>query len=100
MSGSGPDPFTGPGGPQLVTGVTHDSRRVQPGDLYAALPGNQHHGAQFCQDAASAGAPAVLTDPAGPEPPRPSPPPPLVVPHPPAEPRGVASLVSPPPPPP
>ncbi len=65
MSGSGPDPFTGPGGPQLVTGVTHDSRRVQPGDLYAALPGSQHHGAKFCQDAASAGAVAVLTDPAG-----------------------------------
>jgi UDP-N-acetylmuramoyl-L-alanyl-D-glutamate--2,6-diaminopimelate ligase len=65
MSGSGPDPFTGPGGPQLVTGVTHDSRRVQPGDLYAALPGSQHHGAQFCQDAASAGAVAVLTDPTG-----------------------------------
>src|SRR5215467_11972783 len=65
MSGSGPDPFTGPGGPQLVTGVTHDSRRVQPGDLYAALPGSQHYGAQFCQDAASAGAVAVLTDPAG-----------------------------------
>jgi UDP-N-acetylmuramoyl-L-alanyl-D-glutamate--2,6-diaminopimelate ligase len=65
MSGSGPDPFTGPGGPQLVTGVTHDSRRVQPGDLYAALPGSQHHGAQFGQDAASAGAVAVLTDPTG-----------------------------------
>ncbi len=65
MSGSGPDPFTGPDGPQLVLGVTHDSRRVQPGDLYAALPGGHHHGAQFCQDAASAGAVAVLTDPAG-----------------------------------
>jgi UDP-N-acetylmuramoyl-L-alanyl-D-glutamate--2,6-diaminopimelate ligase len=64
-NGPGPDPFTGPGGPQLVLGVTHDSRRVRPGDLYAALPGGQHHGAQFCQDAASAGAVAVLTDPAG-----------------------------------
>jgi UDP-N-acetylmuramoyl-L-alanyl-D-glutamate--2,6-diaminopimelate ligase len=64
-AGPGPDPFTGPGGPQLVTGVTHDSRRVHPGDLYAALPGGQHHGAEFCQDAAAAGAVAVLTDPAG-----------------------------------
>ena len=70
MSGSGPDPFTGPGGPQLVLGVTHDSRRVRPGDLYAALPGGHHHGAQFCQDAAAAGAVAVLTDPAGREPAR------------------------------
>jgi len=33
------DPFAGPDGPRLVTGVTHDSRRVRPGDLYAALPG-------------------------------------------------------------
>ncbi len=65
MFGAGPDPFTGPGGPQLVSGVTHDSRRVRPGDLYAALPGSHHHGAQFCQDAAAAGAVAVLTDPAG-----------------------------------
>jgi UDP-N-acetylmuramoyl-L-alanyl-D-glutamate--2,6-diaminopimelate ligase len=45
--------------------VTHDSRRARPGDLYAALPGGRHHGAQFCQEAVSAGAVAVLTDPAG-----------------------------------
>jgi len=70
MSGAGPDPFTGPEGPQLVLGVTHDSRRVQPGDLYAALPGGHHHGAQFCQQAAAAGAVAVLTDQAGREPAR------------------------------
>src|ERR1700749_312691 len=62
---AGPDPFTGPGGPVTVSGVTHDSRRVQPGDLYAALPGSQHHGAAFCDDAADAGAWAVLTDPDG-----------------------------------
>ena len=48
-----------------VSGVTHDSRRVRPGDLYAALPGRQHHGAAFCDDAADAGAVAVLTDPDG-----------------------------------
>jgi UDP-N-acetylmuramoyl-L-alanyl-D-glutamate--2,6-diaminopimelate ligase len=40
---------------------------VQPGDLYAALPGSQHHGARFCVQAASAGAAAILTDPAGKE---------------------------------
>ncbi len=61
----GTDPFTGPDGPLMVSGVTHDSRRVEPGDLYAALPGGHHHGAQFCPDAARAGAVAVLTDPAG-----------------------------------
>jgi UDP-N-acetylmuramoyl-L-alanyl-D-glutamate--2,6-diaminopimelate ligase len=62
---AGPDPFAGPGGPITVSGVTHDSRRVEPGDLYAALPGSQHHGAAFCDDAADAGAVAVLTDPDG-----------------------------------
>ncbi len=48
-----------------LTGVTHDSRAVQPGDLYAALPGATVHGARFCADAATAGAVAVLTDSAG-----------------------------------
>ena len=65
MAGPGPDPFTGPHGPLLVRGVAHDSRRVRPGDLYAALAGGNHHGAEFCQAAVSAGAVAVLTDPAG-----------------------------------
>ena len=48
-----------------LTGVTHDSRSVQPGDLYAALPGANVHGAQFSRQAAQAGAVAVLTDPSG-----------------------------------
>ncbi|HVB46574.1 MAG TPA: UDP-N-acetylmuramoyl-L-alanyl-D-glutamate--2,6-diaminopimelate ligase [Streptosporangiaceae bacterium] len=48
-----------------VTGITHDSTAVQAGDLYAALPGSKHHGAAFCDQAASAGAVAVLTDPDG-----------------------------------
>ena len=48
-----------------VTGVTHASGEVRPGDLYAALPGARRHGAEFVAAAASAGAVAVLTDPAG-----------------------------------
>ncbi len=48
-----------------LSGVTHDSRRIVPGDLYAALPGSRHHGAEFSGDAAAAGAVAVLTDAAG-----------------------------------
>jgi UDP-N-acetylmuramoyl-L-alanyl-D-glutamate--2,6-diaminopimelate ligase len=48
-----------------ITGVIHDSRQVRPGDLYVALPGANTHGAAFVTDAASAGAVAVLTDPAG-----------------------------------
>jgi UDP-N-acetylmuramoyl-L-alanyl-D-glutamate--2,6-diaminopimelate ligase len=54
-----------PNGYPGVTGVTHDSRLVRPGDLYAALPGSQSHGARFCAQAAAAGAVAVLTDPEG-----------------------------------
>ncbi|GAA1628022.1 UDP-N-acetylmuramoyl-L-alanyl-D-glutamate--2,6-diaminopimelate ligase [Actinoplanes couchii] len=53
------------GGDVPVTGVTHSSREVRPGDLYAALPGANRHGAEFAADAARAGAAAVLTDPAG-----------------------------------
>jgi UDP-N-acetylmuramoyl-L-alanyl-D-glutamate--2,6-diaminopimelate ligase len=48
-----------------VTGCTHDSRAVLPGDLYAALPGAHAHGADFVAQAREAGAVAVLTDPAG-----------------------------------
>ncbi|WP_437092085.1 UDP-N-acetylmuramoyl-L-alanyl-D-glutamate--2,6-diaminopimelate ligase [Streptomyces sp. enrichment culture] len=50
-----------------VTGITHDSRAVRPGDLYAALPGARAHGADFVTQAAGLGAVAVLTDPAGAE---------------------------------
>jgi len=54
-----------PGPPAQLTGVTLDSRRVRPGDLYAALPGFTTHGARFVGMAEQAGAVAVLTDPAG-----------------------------------
>ncbi|HET9873847.1 MAG TPA: UDP-N-acetylmuramoyl-L-alanyl-D-glutamate--2,6-diaminopimelate ligase [Propionibacteriaceae bacterium] len=50
-----------------VRGITLDSRRVRPGDLYVALPGRRHHGARFAADAVRAGAVAVLTDAAGAE---------------------------------
>ncbi|MGW2837186.1 UDP-N-acetylmuramoyl-L-alanyl-D-glutamate--2,6-diaminopimelate ligase [Streptomyces sp. NPDC001493] len=50
-----------------VTGITHDSRAVRPGDVYAALPGARLHGADFAAQAAGLGAAAVLTDPAGAE---------------------------------
>ncbi|WP_234379598.1 Mur ligase domain-containing protein, partial [Streptomyces caniscabiei] len=46
-----------------VTGITHDSRAVRPGDLYAALPGARLHGADFVDQAVGLGAVAVLTDP-------------------------------------
>ncbi|TSB25690.1 UDP-N-acetylmuramoyl-L-alanyl-D-glutamate--2,6-diaminopimelate ligase [Streptomyces benahoarensis] len=48
-----------------VTGITHDSRAVRPGDVYAALPGARLHGADFVAQAADLGAAAILTDPTG-----------------------------------
>jgi UDP-N-acetylmuramoyl-L-alanyl-D-glutamate--2,6-diaminopimelate ligase len=48
-----------------LTGITHDSRAVRPGDLYAALPGERTHGARFAAQAAEAGAVAILTDETG-----------------------------------
>src|SRR4051794_6773307 len=55
----------GPGGSTadaLVTGITHDSRAVQPGDLYAALPGAHVHGADYAPEAIERGAVAMLSD--------------------------------------
>jgi UDP-N-acetylmuramoyl-L-alanyl-D-glutamate--2,6-diaminopimelate ligase len=49
----------------VVSGITMDSRLVRPGDLYVALSGAHHHGAEFARQAAEAGAVAILTDQAG-----------------------------------
>jgi len=49
----------------LVTGITHDSRQVRPGDVYMALPGAKTHGARFITAAIELGAVAVITDPVG-----------------------------------
>ncbi|GAB2752366.1 UDP-N-acetylmuramoyl-L-alanyl-D-glutamate--2,6-diaminopimelate ligase [Nocardioides salsibiostraticola] len=49
----------------LVSGISLDSRRIEPGDLYAALPGAAAHGADFVSQAVDNGAVAVLTDPEG-----------------------------------
>ena len=46
----------------VVTGVTHDSRRVRPGDLFAAVSGFERDGHAFVGDAARAGAAAVLVE--------------------------------------
>jgi UDP-N-acetylmuramoyl-L-alanyl-D-glutamate--2,6-diaminopimelate ligase len=52
----------GPNGLGFLSGLTLDSRSVEPGDLYVALPGSRVHGAAFCADAVASGAVAVLTD--------------------------------------
>ena len=48
-----------------VSGLAVDDRRVRPGDLFAALPGTETHGARFAGQAVARGAVAVLTDRAG-----------------------------------
>jgi len=46
------------------SGLTSDSRKVQPGWLFAALPGSSADGARFVKDAVARGAAAVLGTPA------------------------------------
>ncbi len=45
-----------------VYGVEIDSRKVQPGDLFLALPGEQHDGRNYIGTAAAAGACAVVAE--------------------------------------
>lgn len=49
-----------------VSGVAHDSREVQPGDLFIAITGERFDGRRFAADAVERGAVAVLAS--GPEP--------------------------------
>lgn len=48
-----------------VSGLSLDTRLVREGDLFAALPGANTHGARFAAAAVEAGAAAVLTDQVG-----------------------------------
>ena len=49
----------------VISGLSVDSRDVQPGHLFAALPGENVHGAQFITYALRMRAGAILTDRAG-----------------------------------
>jgi len=46
----------------IVTGVTCDSRRVQPGNVFVAIPGLRADGATFARQAIQAGAIAVVSE--------------------------------------
>ncbi|MFL6759154.1 UDP-N-acetylmuramoyl-tripeptide--D-alanyl-D-alanine ligase [Sphingomonas sp.] len=46
--------------PFQVTGVTFDSREVQPGDLFVAMPGTVHDGHTFVDGAFAAGAAGAI----------------------------------------
>ncbi len=52
----------GAGTDVAVTGISLNSRSIEPGDLYLALPGARRHGAEFAGQAVAAGAVAILTD--------------------------------------
>jgi len=45
-----------------IAGVHHDSREVEPRDLFVALPGRDADGARFAADAVARGAAAMLTE--------------------------------------
>src|SRR5579863_1222115 len=45
-----------------IAGLTADSRRVEPGFLFAALRGTERDGRAFARDAVARGAVAILTD--------------------------------------
>src|SRR4051794_20665867 len=47
-----------------ITGLASDSRKVQPGYLFAALAGTKTDGARFVKDAVARGAIAVMGAPA------------------------------------
>jgi UDP-N-acetylmuramoyl-L-alanyl-D-glutamate--2,6-diaminopimelate ligase len=55
------DPKIDPGAIE-IGGVTADSRAVKPGDLFVAIAGAKADGLRFVQDAAKAGAAAILAE--------------------------------------
>ena len=46
----------------MISGMQLDSRRVRPGDLFLALPGEKHDGRQFIEQAVANGAAAVVAE--------------------------------------
>ena len=47
----------------MISGIQLDSRKVRPGDLFVALPGELHDGRQFIEQAVANGAAAVVAEP-------------------------------------
>ena len=46
----------------VIDGCVIDSRHVEKGDAFFALPGSHHHGVQFATNALRDGADLVVTD--------------------------------------
>ncbi len=53
------------GGSVPIAAITSDSRKVEPGTLFVAVPGTKADGARFIPDALAKGAAAVLMEPTG-----------------------------------
>jgi len=62
MDGSFAPSFSAPHGDPDIRGLTADSRAVEPGFLFAAMPGSKIHGKAFIGDAVKRGAAALLID--------------------------------------
>jgi UDP-N-acetylmuramoyl-L-alanyl-D-glutamate--2,6-diaminopimelate ligase len=50
---------------QSITGISTNSKSIEPGDLFVALPGKGSHGATYFDEVLAKGALAVLTDNSG-----------------------------------
>ncbi len=48
--------------PTHVSGISIDSRKVNPGDIYIAIPGTAHDGHEFIPDAVERGASAIIAN--------------------------------------
>lgn len=62
LAGCGAEQAAGSRAAVEVTGVTQDSRKVKPGDLFIAVPGTREDGSQFIGEAVSRGAVAVVAE--------------------------------------
>lgn len=49
----------------MVAGLSQNSRRLQPGDVFAACAGSRMHGLRFAEQAEEAGAVAIIWEPDG-----------------------------------
>lgn len=53
--------LTGEAGNIVVTGISADSRAIEPGMIFVAIAGNKANGAAFAQDAVARGASAIVS---------------------------------------
>ncbi|MBF5044408.1 UDP-N-acetylmuramoyl-L-alanyl-D-glutamate--2,6-diaminopimelate ligase [Aggregicoccus sp. 17bor-14] len=62
LAGCGAEQTSGGRSAVDVTGVTQDSRKVKPGDVFVAVPGTKEDGAKYVGEAISRGAVAVVAE--------------------------------------